>query len=294
MKKLRKKERTLGTIDCEGATLAYKVTGTGLPLLCIAGGGGEGDSFLPLADALATDFKTITYDRRINGFSTGNLREEFSLSQQARDAVAVLNAVKVDSAFIFGNSSEAVIAMELATQFPEYVKKAIFHEPPLVNFAKNSEKWSTFFQGCVLISQQKSPDKAAMKFGLGVTGKFTLMPLLADGYLKRYLRHEKQLPYLTKITEPLADQVFIEHELLAVTHYELNIGKLSPISQRLVFAAGDWTVKHKLWLAEPAKACADLLSTKFVTLPGGHISFMNQETAWAVALKNELLNKGDE
>lgn len=46
----------------------------------IPGGGGDGDSFLPLADALSDKFKVITYDRRANARSTANNPDSFSIA----------------------------------------------------------------------------------------------------------------------------------------------------------------------------------------------------------------------
>ena len=107
----RLKSRRISTIEVAGDTLFYKVTGEGTPLLLIAGGGGDGDLYLPLADALADSFMIITYDRRENARSSMNHPDQFSVFQQAEDAVAILDAVGVQDAYVFGNSSGAVLAV---------------------------------------------------------------------------------------------------------------------------------------------------------------------------------------
>ena len=106
-----------GKIKLEGDEIIYRVAGEGTPLLLISGGGGNGDLYMPLAEKLTSDYKVITYDRRANAGSTMNHPEEFSLEQQARDAVEVMHAARESSAIVFGNSSGAVIALEVLRLF---------------------------------------------------------------------------------------------------------------------------------------------------------------------------------
>ncbi|GHU83709.1 hypothetical protein FACS1894196_3990 [Clostridia bacterium] len=101
-----------------------------MPLLTIAGGGGDGDSFLPLADALCGQYKVITYDRRANARSTDTPAEAFSVAQQGRDALAILMAAGEESAFVLGCSSGAMIALEFVRAYPAAVRKILLYEPP--------------------------------------------------------------------------------------------------------------------------------------------------------------------
>ena len=99
-----------GYVKTEGDELYYEVRGSGQPLLMIPGGGGAGKVYSFVADILSDEYKVITYDRRASARSTKNEPQNFEISQQSRDAVAVLQAVGETSAFVFGNSSGAVIA----------------------------------------------------------------------------------------------------------------------------------------------------------------------------------------
>ena len=103
-----------GRVTTEGDDLYYEVRGqeNRLPLLMIAPGGGDGWQYSWVADILADEYKVITYDRRANARSTMNVPQNFEISQQSRDAVAVLHAAGETSAFVFGNSSGAVIALD--------------------------------------------------------------------------------------------------------------------------------------------------------------------------------------
>lgn len=89
-------------VTTEGDELHYEVRGEGSPLLLIPGGDGDGGSYSLIADILSDQFKVITYDQRANVRSTMNFPQNFEISQQSRDAVAVLRAVGETSAFVFG------------------------------------------------------------------------------------------------------------------------------------------------------------------------------------------------
>src|ERR1051325_2735596 len=100
-----------GYVSTEGDELYYEVRGQGPSLLMIPGGG-DGRIYSIVADILSDEYMVITYDRRGNARSTCNDPQNFEVSQQSRDAAAVLNAVGETSAFVFGSSSGAVIALD--------------------------------------------------------------------------------------------------------------------------------------------------------------------------------------
>ena len=81
-----------------------------------------GNIMQPSRDILSDEYKVITYDRRANARSTINNPQNFEISQQSRDAVAVLRAAGEQSAFVFGNSSGAVIALDMAKTQPQAVR----------------------------------------------------------------------------------------------------------------------------------------------------------------------------
>ena len=136
----------IGSITAFGDTLVYRVVGKGSPVLFIAGGGGDGDLFLPLADRLSSEYKVIVYDRRSNAGSTINHPDLFSLQQQAEDAMAILDQAGEPAALIIGNSSGAVIGLEILRLFPERVRGLIAHEPPLAKEHPQKDKWIGFFR----------------------------------------------------------------------------------------------------------------------------------------------------
>ena len=86
-----------------------------------------------------------TYDRRGNARSTRHFPHEFSIRQQSRDAVAILGGLGETKALVVGNSSGAVIALDMATAFPEHVHAAVIHEAPIPSVLPEAAKWKDFF-----------------------------------------------------------------------------------------------------------------------------------------------------
>ncbi|MDG6106057.1 alpha/beta fold hydrolase [Dactylosporangium aurantiacum] len=122
------------TLKVPGATLHYEVRGSGPVLLLICGGVYDAEGFAGLAEALAGDRTVVTYDRR------GNSRSRLdgppavqSVEEHGDDAYRLLAAVGVaedEPADVFGNSSGAEIALDLAARHPELVRAVVAHEPP--------------------------------------------------------------------------------------------------------------------------------------------------------------------
>jgi pimeloyl-ACP methyl ester carboxylesterase len=88
-------------VTTEGDELYYEVCGQEQPLLMIPGGTGDGGYYAAVADILSDEYKVITYDHRANARSTMNDPQNFEISQQSRDAVAVLSTAGEQSAFFF-------------------------------------------------------------------------------------------------------------------------------------------------------------------------------------------------
>ncbi|MFR3792579.1 MAG: alpha/beta fold hydrolase [Blautia massiliensis (ex Durand et al. 2017)] len=273
-------ERVQGAVEIEGDTLRYTVTGSGAPLLCIAGGGGDGDLFLPLADALAPDYKVITYDRRANAGSTMHHPDVFSLAQQARDAAAVLRAVGEPSACILGNSSGAVIALEFLRLFPEKVTGLIVHEPPVAKAHPDREKWLAFFQKCYDASfRPGGASLAATKFLFGIEVPALQMiraQLRAERYLKQHGVPKKQT-----VPAQQASRYLIRQELLPVVRYDVDYDSLARAGGKAVFAVGEYAKAHGTFLYRAAEQLSARSGLPCVTVPGHHGSFMDDAPAWA-------------
>lgn len=97
----------------DGARLAYRDEGEGLPVLCLAGLTRGMDDFDYLAPALA-DCRMIRMDYRGRGQSDWTGAATYTVPQEGADALALLDHLGIARAVVFGTSRGGLIAMYLA------------------------------------------------------------------------------------------------------------------------------------------------------------------------------------
>lgn len=110
------------SLTIDGTDIYYERRGAGEPLLLIQGLGGHslhwGEGFL---GALEDTLELVLYDHRGAGRS-GELEVECTIAGLAEDAVAVLDALELDSAHVVGISMGGMVAQELVLNHPERVR----------------------------------------------------------------------------------------------------------------------------------------------------------------------------
>jgi pimeloyl-ACP methyl ester carboxylesterase len=71
-------------------------------------------------------------------------------------------------ALFFGNSSGAVIALDLAKTHPESVTAVVAHEPPLARVHPQARKWQRFFAAVYRTAFQFGTIPAMVRFAFGI------------------------------------------------------------------------------------------------------------------------------
>jgi 3-oxoadipate enol-lactonase len=103
-------------------TLYYERSGEGEPLLLIMGMSGThltwGEPFLA---ALRRDFEVVIYDHRGMGRSS-RIEADFSITDLADDAAALLDVLEWPSAHVVGISMGGMVAQELTLRHPDRVR----------------------------------------------------------------------------------------------------------------------------------------------------------------------------
>lgn len=102
----------------------YEVHGNGEPLLLIMGLSHNSLSWKRSLPELAENFQVIVFDNRGVGRSS-KPETPYSIELMAEDAKAVLDAVNVDSAHVYGISMGGMIAQRLAINYPDKVKSLV-------------------------------------------------------------------------------------------------------------------------------------------------------------------------
>ena len=109
------------TLEINGARLWCRVTGEGDPILQIHGSGFGHRNFDPATPELSKRFRVIDYDQR--GYGKSDRPDQpYDLEVWADDAVALLDALGVESAHVHGSSMGGMVAIVLAGKFPERVR----------------------------------------------------------------------------------------------------------------------------------------------------------------------------
>ena len=106
-----------------GVRIAWEQQGSGAPLLMVMGHRWSRRMWHPVLEALAEDFRVITFDNRGSGES--DAPERYPLSAMTADALAVLDAAGVGRAHVFGVSMGGVIAQDLAISHGERVDRLV-------------------------------------------------------------------------------------------------------------------------------------------------------------------------
>jgi pimeloyl-ACP methyl ester carboxylesterase len=274
-----------GRVTTEGDELFYEVRGEGRPLLMIPPAGGDGWLYSRVADILADEYRVILYDRRANARSTMNEPQNFEISQQSRDAVAVLRAAGEQSALVFGNSSGAVIALDMVKTQPQAVRAVLAHEPPLARLHPKARKWQRFFAKVYLTAFRFGSSLAVLRFMLGVQ-----LPLLrmikASGPVNQH-RRQSAPSYLS---DKQANEVLVKLELLPVTNYVPDIEAIKRNNIKALIGVSEYGLKRNAWYAQVANILAKSLDADTVTFPGHHGSFLDLPAEFAARLR-ELLRQ---
>ena len=112
----------------DGTSIAFDQLGTGAPVVLVSGGSVDRSSNAPLATFLAEHFSVFNYDRRGRGPSGDTL--PYAIEREVEDIAAVVTAAG-GSAYLYGSSSGAALALEAARQLPSISKLALW-EPPFI------------------------------------------------------------------------------------------------------------------------------------------------------------------
>jgi pimeloyl-ACP methyl ester carboxylesterase len=117
--------------SADGTSIAYEAVGHGPPLVLVGGGFCDRhapSSGTPLAEHLAHRFTAVSYDRRGRGDST--ITPPCDRAREVEDLAALVEVLG-GTAWVFGNSSGGLLAVDAAAQGLSIPKLAVY-EPPVI------------------------------------------------------------------------------------------------------------------------------------------------------------------
>ena len=113
----------------DGTAIAFDQRGQGPVLVLVAPAFGTRADAASLAAALAPAFTVFAYDRRGRGDSGDTA--PYAVEREIDDLDALLDAAG-GSAYVFGHSSGAVLALDAARVLPTTITKLALYEPPFI------------------------------------------------------------------------------------------------------------------------------------------------------------------
>lgn len=108
--------------NIRGFKMYCEVYGKGQPLLIIHGNGGSISNFVNQIPYFSKKYKVIVADSRAQGKSADK-GDSLTYEMMADDYAALLDAMKIDSAYVIGWSDGGIDGLLLAIRHPEKVKK---------------------------------------------------------------------------------------------------------------------------------------------------------------------------
>ncbi len=266
----------MSTLEVPGARLYYELCGAGPLLVLVPGAGGEADSYRNLAGELAAWYQVVTYDRR--GFSRSHLLGaqdyEQRLSRDADDVARLIEHVTSRPAIVVGNSSGALVALEVLIRHPDLVHTVVAHEPPTVRLLPDGQAWVSFFETVYDTYRRSGIHPALQQFGDGIAAG-------PDRAAMTRARDPNNGPQIA------ANVLYwFERELRQYTSIELDLETLAAHSDRLVLAGGRRSAQQITY--QPNTVLATKLGTTIVDMPGGHVGLITHPTEFARALRDTL------
>jgi pimeloyl-ACP methyl ester carboxylesterase len=281
---------TTHTIDIPGGTLRYEVRGSG-PVLLMLGAPMAAADFDTLAEALAGDHTVITQDPRgISGSRLENPDQDSTPELRADDAAAVLDAIGVESADVFGSSGGAVTGLALVARHPGRVNTLIAHEPPLLELLPDAAEQRAAVENTIETFHRDGLGAAWMAFmasarsGSGAEPQEQQQPQPQE-----QPQHEEseQPAHGQPSEESLANgRHFFTHEIRGTTRYLPDIPALTSGRSRVIVGFG--ADSTGLVTLQTSLALAELLGSTPVEFPGDHGGFMGHPAEFAATLQRTL------
>jgi pimeloyl-ACP methyl ester carboxylesterase len=254
--------------EVNGANLYYELRGSGSPVLFIAGATGDAGHFERVAELLSDEFTVVTFDRR--GNSRSPRPEDWqstSTQEQSDDVAGLIEALGIAPATVFGNSSGAIIGLDLLIRHPQLVRGATLHEPPMTSYMSNPEEVLATLQQVIEGGMQRGGPRggveAFLRFAAGDKAFESLEPQLRERLLGN-------------------GETLFGIEMGVMEPYEPEQATLAAVEVPVRAMVG---TESAPFFAEVAQWLADSFNVKLERLPGGHASYFDRPEEVARTLR---------
>ena len=115
--------------SADGTLIAYDRSGQGPALILVTGALATRATAVGVAAKLGAHFKVFAYDRRGRGDSGDT--PPYAVAREVEDLAALIHEAG-GTAFVFGHSSGAVLALEAAQRLKASIPRLAVYEPPFI------------------------------------------------------------------------------------------------------------------------------------------------------------------
>jgi pimeloyl-ACP methyl ester carboxylesterase len=269
-----------------GARLHTERQGSGPLLLLVVGGNGDPASFVGIARRLAARHTVVSWARR--GFVRSPLDgappdTSGRIAADVADAAALIGRYSSGhqgAADVLGSSSGAIVTLELVARHPELVRRAVVHEPPVLELLDDPQEWRDRFAAIAATYREHGTERAFAEFvqavGLGSLARPpTGAPVAAE---------------LAALLERMADNraFWFAHEFEQYPARHLDLDALAAVADRIVLAVGRDSRDRGAMPALPNLGLGRLLGRPVADLPGGHVGYAEHPAEFAEGLERLL------
>ncbi|MYV97118.1 alpha/beta hydrolase [Streptomyces sp. SID3343] len=272
-----------GTLSVSGATLHFRVQGSGPVLLLSQSGEGDADRTVDLVPHLTDTFTVVTYDRR--GLSRSVLDDPtrpVTMADHADDVARLLTEIGDGPALMAGFSMGAAIGLQTVIRHPGTVGTLIAHEPIMPRLLPETDRI------------EHAAELRAVQAAHAAGGLAAAFPAIAR-HLGIDFTHDETEENLTP--QPLTPRrranfdFFIRTEFHAALDDRTDVDRIAPaadqVGTRIVPATGR-TTRRTVHTYRCALALGARLGVEPVEFPGGHNGATAFPSATARVLKTVL------
>lgn len=147
------------TTSKDGTTIAFDTTGDGPALVLVSGAFQDRRAMAAYADPLSEHFTVLSYDRRGRGDSGDT--QPYAIAREVDDIAALIDAAG-GSAFVFGGSSGAALALDAVASGLDVPRLALYEPPFVVDDSRAPVPDSMVADLAALVAAERRGDAAEL------------------------------------------------------------------------------------------------------------------------------------
>jgi pimeloyl-ACP methyl ester carboxylesterase len=263
---------TQDIVAVNGTMLYYEMHGAGPTVLCIAGTTGDAGHFAQIAARLANEFTVVTYDRRGNSRSPRPQDwSQTSVSEQAEDAAALVQALQLAPVAVFATDAGGRIGLDLLIRFRHLLRGSILHEPVLPSVLRQAEQLTDAVQAAIFQGFQAKGLPGGVEAVLRYIAGDAAVAAIPPATLERMVQN--------------AETIFTVERSADFVNWCPTDDTLSAVHVPVVLLVGR---ESREVFGEMANWLAARLNVPVHPAPGGHAAYFDHAPELAEALRSIL------